>query len=137
MSSISSTSSCRAITGRRSTSPIPPSAWESECSSWTCFGATKSPSPRLRLSNVLPRLLHIGSFSVQTYGVIVATAYLVAICLLNRKPQAEGLPKEKILDLSLYVLTAAILGAKILLVVVEWRRYLANPRDLIEVVQSA
>ena len=86
---------------------------------------------------MLPRLFHIGSFSLPTYGVLVATAYLVAIWLLNRKAQAEGLPKEKILDLSLYVLTAAILGAKLLLIIVEWRRYWANPRELIEVVQSA
>ncbi|HEY6928475.1 MAG TPA: prolipoprotein diacylglyceryl transferase, partial [Thermoanaerobaculia bacterium] len=105
--------------------------------SWTCSAATRSPGPRLPPSNVLPRLLHIGSFSLPTYGVLVATAYLVAIWLLNRKAQAEGLPKEKILDLSLYVLTAAILGAKLLLIIVEWRRYWANPRELIEVVQSA
>jgi phosphatidylglycerol:prolipoprotein diacylglycerol transferase len=86
---------------------------------------------------VLPRLLHIGSFSLPTYGVVVATAYLVAIALLYRKAEAEGLPKEKILDLSLWILTAAIVGAKLLLVVVEWKRYWENPKELIEVVQSA
>ena len=51
--------------------------------------------------------------------------------MLRRKAAAEGLPEQKILDLSLYVLAAAILGAKGLLVVVEWRHYLSNPRDLI------
>jgi phosphatidylglycerol:prolipoprotein diacylglycerol transferase len=86
---------------------------------------------------VLPRLFHIGPFSLPTYGVLVATAYLVAIALLYRKAQAEGLPKEKILDLSLWVLTAAIVGAKLLLVIVDWRRYWENPRELIDVVQSA
>jgi phosphatidylglycerol:prolipoprotein diacylglycerol transferase len=41
-----------------------------------------------------------------------------------------------VLDLSLYILAAAILGAKLLLVAVEWRRYMAHPRDLVEVLRS-
>lgn len=48
----------------------------------------------------------------------------------------EDLPEQKILDLSLYILASAILGAKLLLVLVEWRRYAANPRDLVEVLRS-
>jgi phosphatidylglycerol:prolipoprotein diacylglycerol transferase len=38
--------------------------------------------------------------------------------------------------LSLYILAAAILGAKLLLIAVEWRRYLANPASLVEVLRS-
>jgi len=34
------------------------------------------------------------------------------------------------------MLASAILGAKLLLVIVEWKRYSANPKDLIEVVRS-
>ena len=34
------------------------------------------------------------------------------------------------------MLASAILGAKLLLVLVEWKRYAANPKDLIEVVRS-
>jgi phosphatidylglycerol---prolipoprotein diacylglyceryl transferase len=55
---------------------------------------------------------------------------------LRRKALAEGLPEQKVLDLCLYILASAILGAKLLLVAVEWRRYLANPRDLVEVLRS-
>lgn len=68
--------------------------------------------------------------------MLLAIAYLTAMWWLRRKAAAEGLPEQKILDLSLYVLAAAILGAKALLVLVEWRRYLANPRDLVEVLRS-
>ena len=55
---------------------------------------------------------------------------------MRRKAVAEGLPEQKVLDLSLYVLASAILGAKLLLVAVEWRRYLSHPGDLIEVLRS-
>lgn len=85
---------------------------------------------------MFPRLIQIGSFYLPTYGVLLAIAYLVGIWLLRRKARAEGLPEQKIFDFSLYVLAAAILGAKALLVIVEWRHYSENPRDLVEVLRS-
>ncbi|HYR46255.1 MAG TPA: prolipoprotein diacylglyceryl transferase [Thermoanaerobaculia bacterium] len=85
---------------------------------------------------MFPRLVHIGSFYLPTYGVMLAIAYLTGIWLLRRKALAAGLPEQKIFDFSLYVLASAILGAKLLLVVVEWRRYVSHPADLIEVVRS-
>src|SRR6266540_3983631 len=85
---------------------------------------------------MLPRLFHIGSFYLPTYGVILAIAYLTGIWLLRRKAVEAGLPDQKILDLSLYILASAILGAKVMLIVVEWRRYAAHPADLVEVLRS-
>jgi phosphatidylglycerol:prolipoprotein diacylglycerol transferase len=85
---------------------------------------------------MFPRLIQIGSFYLPTYGVILAIAYLVGIWLLRRKARAEGLPEQKIFDFSLYVLAAAILGAKALLIIVEWRHYASNPRNLVEVLRS-
>jgi phosphatidylglycerol:prolipoprotein diacylglycerol transferase len=67
---------------------------------------------------------------------VLAIAYLTGIWLLRRKALADGLPEQKVLDLSLYILASAILGAKILLLAVEWRRYLAHPGDIVEVLRS-
>src|SRR5712692_2008724 len=72
---------------------------------------------------MLPRLIHIRSFYLPTYGVMLAIAYLTAIALLRRKARREGLSEQKILDLSIYVLGAAILGAKLLLVIVDLRAW--------------
>ena len=85
---------------------------------------------------MFPRLIRIGSFYLPTYGVVLAIAYLVGIWMLRRKARDEGLPEQKIFDFSLYVLAAAILGAKALLVIVEWRHYVENPRSLVEVLRS-
>ena len=85
---------------------------------------------------MFPRIIQIGSFYLPTYGVLLAIAYLVGIWMLRRKARAEGLPEQKIFDFSLYVLAAAILGAKLLLVIVEFRRYAANPASLVEVLRS-
>ena len=85
---------------------------------------------------MFPRLIQIGSFYLPTYGVILAIAYLVGIWMLRRKARDEGLPEQRIFDFSLYVLAAAILGAKALLVIVEWKHYASNPRSLVEVLRS-
>lgn len=55
---------------------------------------------------------------------------------MRRKALAAGLPDQKVLDLSLYILASAILGAKALLIAVEWKRYVANPKDLVEILRS-
>ena len=67
---------------------------------------------------------------------MLACAYLTGIWLLRRRALREGLPDQQIFDLSLYILAAAILGAKLLLVIVEWRHYLARPADLVDVLRS-
>jgi len=85
---------------------------------------------------VFPRLIQIGSFWLPTYGAILAIAYLTGIWLLRRKAIAAGLPEQKILDLSLYILAAAIVGAKLLLILVDWRDYVENPRHLVGVIRS-
>lgn len=80
--------------------------------------------------------MHVGSFYLPTYGVVLATAYLTGIWLLRRRALREGLPEQKVFDLSLYILAAAILGAKLLLVVVEWKHYTQRPADLVDVLRS-
>jgi len=85
---------------------------------------------------VFPRLIQIGAFYLPTYGVVLAIAYLTGIWLLRRKAIAAGLSEQKILDLSLYILAAAILGAKALLILVDWRHYVESPRDLVQVLRS-
>lgn len=85
---------------------------------------------------MFPRLIHIGSFYLPTYGVMLAVAYLTATWLLRKKALAEGLPEQRIFDFSLYILAAAILGAKALLVIVEWRHYRERPADLVDVLRS-
>jgi phosphatidylglycerol:prolipoprotein diacylglycerol transferase len=83
-----------------------------------------------------PKLITIGSFYLPTYGVLLAIAYLTAIWWLGRKAARENLPKERIFDLSLYILASAIIGAKLLLAVVDFREYLEDPHDAMELLRS-
>lgn len=66
-----------------------------------------------------PELIRIGSFPVNTYGVFLAIAFLVAILITTKLAERDGLPRQKIYDLSLWMLIAGLIGSKILMLFVE------------------
>jgi len=66
-----------------------------------------------------PVLLRIGPFEIGTYGLILAVGFFLALALAHRLARQEGLPTDAITDLAITVLLAGILGAKILMVVVD------------------
>jgi phosphatidylglycerol---prolipoprotein diacylglyceryl transferase len=73
-----------------------------------------------------PELIRIGSFPINTYGVFLAIAFLAAILIAVRLGERDGLPRQKIYDLSLWMLLAGLVGSKILMLLVE-PEYRGNP----------
>jgi len=66
-----------------------------------------------------PELFRIGNFPINTYGVLLASAFLAALVVAARLAQRDGLPRERIYDLGLWMLLAAIIGSKVLLLFAE------------------
>jgi len=62
-----------------------------------------------------PELFHIGSFPINTYGVFLALAFLCAILITVRLAARDGLPRERIYDLCLWMLLSSLVGSKILM----------------------
>jgi phosphatidylglycerol:prolipoprotein diacylglycerol transferase len=77
---------------------------------------------------------HLGPFTLPTYGVLIAIAFLAGLYLASREAQREGLDAERITDLALYVLIAGIIGARVLLLAIDWRFYLAHKREILSAV---
>jgi phosphatidylglycerol:prolipoprotein diacylglycerol transferase len=77
-----------------------------------------------------PELFRIGDFPINTYGVLLALAFLAALLVAARLAARDGLPRERIFDLGLWLLLAAIVGSKVLLLVVE-PEYRAAPLRLL------
>jgi len=73
-----------------------------------------------------PELFRIGNFPINTYGVFLAIAFLCAILIAVRLARRDGLPGEKIYDLSLWMLLAGLIGSKILMLFTE-PDYRENP----------
>jgi phosphatidylglycerol:prolipoprotein diacylglycerol transferase len=80
-----------------------------------------------------PILFHWGFFTLRTYGALTALSFTLGILLsvyLNRK---AGRGDDLILDLSTWVMLGAIVGARLLYVIVEPSEYLAQPLHVLYV----
>ena len=77
-----------------------------------------------------PEIIRIGSFPLNTYGVFLAIAFLCAILITVKLAGRDGLPRERIYDLSLWMLLASLIGSKILMLFTE-PEYRAQPLQLL------
>jgi len=77
-----------------------------------------------------PILIEFGFFKIFTYGLLVATGFLVAILLASSRAEKEGLDSQKVLDLCFYVMVSALLGARLLYVIVEYRYFMDSPLEI-------
>src|SRR2546430_11686971 len=76
-----------------------------------------------------PILFRIWGFPINTYGVFLALAFLGAIFVTVRLAQRDGLPKERIYDLCLWLLLSSLVGSKLLMLFTE-PEYRQNPMML-------
>ena len=77
-----------------------------------------------------PELIRIGNFPINTYGVFLAIAFLTAILITVKLAERDGLPRQKIYDLCLWMLLASLVGSKILMLFTE-PEYRENPLGLL------
>jgi phosphatidylglycerol:prolipoprotein diacylglycerol transferase len=85
---------------------------------------------------VHPILLELGPITIYTYGVLLATAYLVGLWLAARRARAAGLDHARVLDLGIWVIIAALVGAKALLFIVEFDHFTNSWQDLLSLLRS-
>jgi phosphatidylglycerol:prolipoprotein diacylglycerol transferase len=83
-----------------------------------------------------PRLLELGPITVYTYGVLLAAAYLLGLKLAMVRAHARGLDQARVLDLGIYIIISALLGAKLLLLVTDWRTFTSSPGELLTLARS-
>src|SRR5207248_3279243 len=88
---------------------------------------------------MFPRLLQIGSFSLPTYGVLVAIALIVGLFTVVHFARREGVDPERAWSLGLVGVFASIAGSKLLLILNAWNFYSHNLRALfsLDFLQSA
>jgi phosphatidylglycerol:prolipoprotein diacylglycerol transferase len=78
---------------------------------------------------MFPELFRIGDFPVNTYGVLLALAFLSALLIAARLAARDQLPRDRVYDLGLWMLLAAIVGSKVLMLFTE-PGYRENPWSL-------
>src|SRR5690349_14564781 len=113
MSSISWMSTGATCTSGRSTSRMPgsrsaPFASFSICSAWE------------ESDDMYPILFEIGGFPVYTYGVLLAAAYLLGLQFALVRARARNLDANRVMDLGIWIIVSALIGAKLLLLIVDF-----------------
>ena len=83
-----------------------------------------------------PRLFEFGPITVYTYGVLLALAYLAGLKLAMVRAQARGLDANRVLDLGIYIIISALVGAKLLLLVTDYQTFSRDPRELLTLARS-
>jgi phosphatidylglycerol:prolipoprotein diacylglycerol transferase len=78
----------------------------------------------------------LGTITVYTYGVLLAAAYLLGLQLARVRAQKRGLDANRILDLGIYIIISALVGAKLLLLITDFKSFTADPRELLTLARS-
>jgi phosphatidylglycerol:prolipoprotein diacylglycerol transferase len=83
-----------------------------------------------------PILFEVGTWPVYSYGVLLAVAYLAALQLAVVRARRIGIDGSKIMDLGIYLIIAALVGAKAMLIAVDFKYFLAQPREMLSLVRA-
>lgn len=71
-----------------------------------------------------------------TYGFLFATSVLLAWFWFQRRARSVGVPEEHSFNMSFYGVLAGVVGAKLLLVLVDWRVYLRHPAEILGTLRA-
>ena len=64
-----------------------------------------------------PRLFEFGPITVYSYGLLLALAYLGGLQLALVRGRQRGLDPARVMDLGIWIIVSALIGAKALLLV--------------------
>lgn len=83
-----------------------------------------------------PELFSFGPVTLYSYGVLLAASYLLGLQLARRRAAARGLDPGRILDLGIYIIIAALVGAKLLLFIVDFDTFHQSPGEMLSLARA-
>ena len=83
-----------------------------------------------------PKLFDLGPISIYSYGLLLVSAYLIALQLGVARGRAHGLNGDRMMDLGIASIVSALVGAKLLLFVVDFEHFTTSPAELWTLVRS-
>lgn len=78
-----------------------------------------------------PILFHIGPVIIPSYGAMAALGVLLALALVQRTAQSAGVNSTQVWNLCIIALFTAIVGSRLLLIVVNWTVLRSHPAWLL------
>ncbi len=78
-----------------------------------------------------PVLIRIGPFTIYSYGFFIAAAILLGLAIGMREAKHRGLAHRMVPDLGFYIILSAIVGARLLYVLLKPNYFLQHPLDIL------
>jgi phosphatidylglycerol---prolipoprotein diacylglyceryl transferase len=78
----------------------------------------------------------IGPLTLHSYGFLLAVAFLAGLFVVSSQAKRARMDSTRLTDMAVWLLIAGLLGAKLLLVALDWRFYFRNTRELWSIFQS-
>jgi phosphatidylglycerol---prolipoprotein diacylglyceryl transferase len=80
---------------------------------------------------MLPVLFQFEGIAIYTYGLLVATGVVIGLWYARRQAPRAGLDRERVWNMGIYAILAALFLAKVWLVFSDWGYYMGHPRDIL------
>lgn len=84
----------------------------------------------MKVQPMFPDLMTLGPLTLHSYGVATVMGWFLGVLVLLKRRHIAGLSQDDVMDLSFYCVLGAILGARVLYVIVEWDFYRMNLSEI-------
>lgn len=83
-----------------------------------------------------PILFELGPITIYSYGVLLAAAYLIGLGMAAQRARRAGVDPNRVLDLGIWVIIAALVGAKALLFIVDFEQFTSSWQEFTTLLRS-
>ncbi len=83
-----------------------------------------------------PDLFSIGPFALHTYGLLVATGFLIGLLVTVKIGKSEGIKPQQTMDMGFLIILAAIIGSRLMYVLLNVSYYIERPMDMFKIWQG-
>ena len=83
-----------------------------------------------------PELLSLFQFPIRSYGLAMATAFVINIWLINRRVPLEHLNPHVVFMTCLWIVVGTLLGGRMLFVLTNWSIFADDPAKLVSVKEG-
>lgn len=87
----------------------------------------------MNLLTVNPTAFKLFGIEIQWYAIIIVSAIILVSWLASREAVRVGLREDDVVDLMLWALPIAIVGARLYYVIFEWEYYMQNPGEILAI----
>ncbi|SPD73739.1 Prolipoprotein diacylglyceryl transferase [uncultured Desulfobacterium sp.] len=83
-----------------------------------------------------PDLFSIGPVTLHTYGLFVALGFFVGLMVAKKLGEPAGLSRDQVMDMGFIIILSAIIGSRVMYVLMNTSYYTRNPLDMFKIWQG-